>query len=67
MKKKSEEVITKTVWQYSEPLPQETLELTNSQAGFKVMPTGYHYKEQGLELVGRRESAKIIHMIFFKF
>ena len=26
MKKKSEEVITKTVWQYSEPLPQETLE-----------------------------------------
>jgi len=32
---------------------------TNSQAGFKVMPTGYHYKEQGLELVSRQARKRI--------
>ena len=32
---------------------------TNSQAGFKVMPTGYRYKEQGLELVSRQARKRI--------
>ena len=54
MKKKTEEVITKTVWQYSEPLSQETLEFLQGIAADYSKVKNYVYgRYSGIKSMNR--------------